>query len=98
MKASTPEIADCAESSQTQLAGLVKEDQVQSGDLLKLVQIILDLVRQEGVAEGTKVPFRLPLGIDWYDDIKAECEATPVVLRGGGMFVGVLTMRMRGSE
>ena len=81
MKASGSTITDYAESSQNQLEGLAKEDQAQPGDPVKLVEIILDLVRQEGIAEGREVPLRLPLGIDCYDDIKAKCEETLKVLR-----------------
>lgn len=39
-------------------------------------EIILDLVCQEGVAEGREIPFRLPLGVDVYDDMKAKSEET----------------------
>ena len=43
---------------------------------MRLVEIILDLVRSEGVAKDKEVPFRLPLGIDVFDDMKAKCEET----------------------
>jgi hypothetical protein len=55
---------------------IAKQDQTQPGDPVKLVEIILDFVRQEGVAEKREVPFRLPLGTDAYDEIKAKCEDT----------------------
>jgi hypothetical protein len=41
---------------------------------VKLVDIVLDLVRQEGVAEKRKIPFRLSLDTNAYDEIKAKCE------------------------
>jgi hypothetical protein len=43
---------------------------------VKLVEIILDLVRQEGVVGGREIPFRLLLGVDVYDDMKAKSEET----------------------
>lgn len=36
----------------------------QPGDPKKAVQIIIDVVREEGVAEGKTLPERLPLGPD----------------------------------
>lgn len=76
MKAVSSKIPDYADSSKDQLEGLSKEDHAQPGDPVKLVEIILDLVRGEGIAEGSQVSFRLPLGIDVFDDIKAKCEKT----------------------
>lgn len=76
MKAYQSTIPDYVEFSETFLAGLAKEDQAQPGDPVKLVKIILDIVRGEGVAQGRTTPFRLPLGVDVYDDIKAKCEET----------------------
>ena len=81
MKAVASTIPDCGEFSANLLTGLAGEDRTQPGDPVKLVEIILDLVRQEGVAEGKEVPFRLPLGIDCYDDIKAKCEETLRLLK-----------------
>lgn len=48
----------------------------QPGDPVKLVETILDLVRQEGIAEGKDIPLRMPLGVDVFDDMKAKCEET----------------------
>ncbi|KAF2107052.1 hypothetical protein BDV96DRAFT_506887 [Lophiotrema nucula] len=58
------------------LEGLGKEDQRQPGDPKKFVEITIDVVREEGFAKGREVPFRLPLGIDCYDDVKSKCEET----------------------
>lgn len=55
---------------------LARESERQPGDPVKLSEIVVDLVRGEGVAKGREVPFRLPLGIDCYDEIKAKCEET----------------------
>lgn len=68
------EIDDYAAFSAGQIEYLASEDRRQPGDPAKLVNVVLDLVRGEGVAEGREVPFRLPLGGDCVDDIKAKCE------------------------
>lgn len=76
MKSVASTIPDYGEFSESLLKGLGEEDQAQPGDPLKLVEIIVDLVRGEGVAKDRNVPFRIPLGIDAYDDLKAKCEET----------------------
>lgn len=76
MKAVTSNIPDYADFSKTLVATLGKEDQAQPGNPVKPVQITLDLVRQEGIAEEREIPFRLPLGRDVYDDMKTKCEET----------------------
>ncbi|CZR50359.1 related to ketoreductases [Phialocephala subalpina] len=76
MKAVISTIPEYAEFSKTRVATLSKEDQAQPGDPVKLVETILDLVRQEGITEGREVPFRLPLGRDVYGDMKTKCEET----------------------
>ncbi|KAF2729578.1 NAD(P)-binding protein [Polyplosphaeria fusca] len=69
-------ISDYSFLSSAVLGGIAKEDQAQPGDPVKLVEIIVDLVRKEGVAQDKEVPFRVPLGIDSYDAIKEKCEET----------------------
>lgn len=81
MRFGSPKIPDYADFSKTLLKGLANEDQMQPGDPGKLVNIILDLVRREGVAEGVDMPARLPLGSDVYFDIKTKCEETLTLLR-----------------
>lgn len=78
---SIPEYEEMSKTLRNQLAG---EDQNQPGDPVKLVGIILDLVRGEGVAAGREVPFRLPLGTDCYADLKAKCEETLRLLEEWG--------------
>jgi NAD(P)-dependent dehydrogenase (short-subunit alcohol dehydrogenase family) len=80
MKARPSDIPEYAEASRAQMKGLTGEDQNQPGDPAKLVEIVLDLVRGEGVAQGMEVPIRLPLGVDCYADVKNKCEATLAVL------------------
>lgn len=81
MKAVATSIPDYADISKALLDTLAKDDQAQKGDPVKLVEIILDLVRQEGVAKGRDVPFRFPLGDDVYHDIKTKCEDTLKLLK-----------------
>lgn len=69
-------IADYNDLSTSKSEGLNAENQQQPGDPVKLVEVVLDLVRQEGVAEGRDVPLRMPLGADCYSDIKDKCEQT----------------------
>lgn len=81
MKVRPSNISDYADFSKALLGGLANEDQRQPGDPRKLVKIILDVVRQEGVASGINVPFRLPLGNDVYADMESKCEETLKLLR-----------------
>lgn len=74
------DIPDYEERSKARIEGLAGEDQNQPGDPEKLAEIVLDLVRGEGVAQGKEVPFRLPLGVDCYTDVKEKCEATLAML------------------
>ena len=76
MKAARSTIPDYAEFSNGLIEYLAREDNAQPGNPVTLVEIILDLVRQEGVAAGKEMPFRLPLGVDVYDDMKQKCEET----------------------
>ncbi|KAK0283740.1 hypothetical protein LTR35_006199 [Friedmanniomyces endolithicus] len=75
-KTKTSAIPDYYDLSSSKSDGLDAENMRQPGDPSKLVEIVLDLVRHEGVAKYMTVPLRMPLGIDCYDDIKAKCEET----------------------
>lgn len=77
-------IKEYAELSDSKTAGLDGEDMNQPGDPVKLVEIIIDLVRRQGVAEGREVPLRIPLGVDVFDDMKAKCEETLALLEDWG--------------
>jgi len=44
------------------------------GDPVKLVQIVLDVSTSKGVANGKKMPFRLPMGSDSYQRITEKCK------------------------
>ena len=52
----------------------------QPGDPKKLVQVILDVVRGEGVAQGRELPLGLPLGSDCYSAINDTLARTASVL------------------
>ena len=52
----------------------------QPGDPRKLVQVILDVVRAEGVAEGRTAPLGLPLGSDCFAVVKETLARTANVL------------------
>ncbi|EPS39210.1 hypothetical protein H072_6981 [Dactylellina haptotyla CBS 200.50] len=80
MKAATSSVGDYQGTYEKQLEYLAKEDRAQPGDPVKLVNIIVDLVRGEGVAEGKEVPFRVPIGTDCYEEVRGKCEQTLSVL------------------
>ena len=48
----------------------------QPGDPKKLADRIIDVLKAEGMAEGRKMPPRLPLGKDSLAGIRAKCQAT----------------------
>lgn len=81
MKTAPSNISDYTDFSKTLVDNLAKENQAQPGNPAKLVEIIFDLVRGEGIGEGKEIPFRLPLGTDVFDDIKAKCEETLMLLK-----------------
>ena len=80
-------ISDYATLSQGATEGLANEDQRQPGDPAKLVEIILDMARVEGDFQGKKIPLRMPLGVDCYDEIKAKCEETLKLLEDWGPLI-----------
>lgn len=81
LKAFSTKIPDYADFSKALLKGMAEADQNQPGDPIKLVEIVVDLVRQEGTAEGKEIPLRLPLGSDCFNDVKAKCEETLKMLK-----------------
>lgn len=80
LQATAPIIADYKSLSTALASSLANEDRKQPGDPQKLVRIVLDLIHREGIAADVQVPFRLPLGSDCYDEIKAKCEQTLATL------------------
>ena len=47
----------------------------QPGDPAKAVEVTIDLVKGEGVAEGREVPGWMPLGSDAFEVVKKKAEA-----------------------
>jgi len=74
-------VPDYREAYQTFLGHIASEHGRQPGDVAKGVEVIVDLVRREGVAEDGAVPFRLPLGSDCYETVREKCEETLRVLQ-----------------
>lgn len=44
----------------------------QPGDTVKLVDIIIDVVKGEGVAEGKSIPRSIQIGTDCYNGVKED--------------------------
>ena len=82
LQISPTKISDYIKGSKAIIDHLTEQDMAQPGDVNKGVNIILDLVRGEGVAAEKEVPLRLPLGTDCYDSIKKKCEETLTLLEG----------------
>lgn len=55
---------------------VIEKDNNQAGDPKKAVSIIVDVVRDEGVAQGKEMPARLPLGPDVLDVVRKKCTDT----------------------
>jgi len=80
LKAEPSKISDYAEGSKAHMRDMAAGDQQQPGDPKKGVEIIIDLVRNEGCAAGKAVPFRFPLGPDCHYVMKTKCEEILKVL------------------
>ncbi|RFU72570.1 putative oxidoreductase [Trichoderma arundinaceum] len=76
LKTVESDIPDYIEASKAFNKLLSEKNHAQSGDTKKGVAVIVDLVRQEGVAQGRTVPLRMALGPDAYEIIKGKCEKT----------------------
>jgi hypothetical protein len=76
LKVTEPKISDYKEVVSSNIEGLAQEDRAQPGNPVKLISVVLDFVRGEGVAEGRPPVFRLPLGSDCYEEVKKKCEDT----------------------
>ncbi|KAF2691399.1 NAD(P)-binding protein [Lentithecium fluviatile CBS 122367] len=79
-------IPDYATMLDAKMEGLANEDGAQLGDPEKLAEVVVDLVKGNGVAKGRRVPLRVALGTDCVDGIKEKCEET---LRELGDWEGV---------
>jgi hypothetical protein len=66
------QIPDYESASKTHHNHLHGGDLKQPGNPERFVKIVLDLVRQEGCAQGRTIPFRLPVGKDAVEEIEAK--------------------------
>ncbi|KAA1474651.1 NAD(P)-binding protein [Dentipellis sp. KUC8613] len=71
-----PRIEDYKPITEAANARLAAYNQCQPGDPVKGVQVIIDLVRGEGAAQGRRVPSVVALGSDCFDVVKGSCEKT----------------------
>lgn len=67
-------IPDYAASMDAMRQYLAQEDMKQPGNPEKFAEVVVDLVRGEGVATGKTVPFRVQLGSDCVEDVRGKCE------------------------
>ena len=74
LKAKKSQVTEYASASETHMNFLSAADFTQPGNPEKFVRLVLDLVRVEGVAEGRTIPFRLPVGTDSYEEIRAKIQ------------------------
>lgn len=56
------------------------EDSNQPGSPEKFVRLALDLVREEGCAQGKDIPFRLPVGTDAVEEIRRKLRETAAAM------------------
>lgn len=80
-------IDDYRQASDAHSQGLQQQDMRQPGDPKKFVEIVIDLVRQEGCAAGRVVPFRLPVGTDAIEEIRDKLESTTRVIEDWGSVI-----------
>lgn len=59
----------------------------QPGDPQKAVNVMIDVVKGEGVAEGKEVPARLPLGSDIFEKLKEKHTQGLEVLKEWGELI-----------
>ncbi|KIJ47758.1 hypothetical protein M422DRAFT_226126 [Sphaerobolus stellatus SS14] len=79
-QAYVPRIEDYRELTEKANAALAAYNNNQPGDPKKLVQVILDVIRGEGIAEGRELPLGLPLGSDAFAAVKETLTRTDNVL------------------
>ncbi|KAK1218299.1 hypothetical protein PQX77_019011, partial [Marasmius sp. AFHP31] len=68
-----PDYQDMTEKSETALRA---QDGKQPGDPQKGVQVLVDLIHEEGVAQGKRFPLSIQLGGDCYYAAMGHCETS----------------------
>lgn len=81
LKFKQSQISDYETASESHGEHLHSEDLKQPGNPEMFVRLVVDLVRQEGCAEGKVFPFRLPVGRDAVEEISLKLRETVDVLR-----------------
>ena len=46
------------------------------GDSVKAVELMIELVKETGIAGGKTVPLRVPIGTDGLERVRAKCQET----------------------
>ncbi|KAF9475750.1 NAD(P)-binding protein [Pholiota conissans] len=69
-------IEDYKETGEAVNAALLAFDGTQKGDPVRGVNVIMDVIKREGVAQGKEVPSGFSLGQDCYETVKESCEKT----------------------
>ena len=67
---------DYQEMAQQAQAGTQAMEGHQPGDVKKVVETMIDVVKGEGVAKGKDMPKRLPLGTDALELVREKCVET----------------------
>ncbi|KAI6754489.1 hypothetical protein HG530_012241 [Fusarium avenaceum] len=81
LKFKQSQISDYETASESHGDHLHSKDFKQPGNPEMFVRLVVDLVRQEGCAEGKAIPFRLPVGRDAVEEIGFKLRETTDVLR-----------------
>jgi hypothetical protein len=81
LKFKQSQISDYEIASESHGDHLHSEDFKQPGNPELFVRLVVDLVKQEGCAEGKVIPFRLPVGRDAVEEIGLKLRETAEVLR-----------------
>ncbi|TFK38501.1 hypothetical protein BDQ12DRAFT_747752 [Crucibulum laeve] len=71
-----PRLEAYKEKGEEANAALLAYSGYQKGDPLKGVNVIIDVIRGEGVSEGRPIPKGFSLGADCYETVKLHCETT----------------------
>lgn len=80
LKFKQSQISDYETASESHGDHLHSEDFKQPGNPEMFVRLVIDMVREEGYAEGKAIPFRLPVGRDAVEEIGLKLRETTGVI------------------